>query len=388
MKIAFVHNYYQQKGGEDTVFANETAALRAAGFEVTTYTTHNNRISSARKPFLVFSAAFSVMSFFQIIRFILKNKPNIVHVHNFFPLISPSVFYACKLLNVPTVLTLHNYRIICPSATFYIEGRVNTKSINKGPWWTLRKKIYRNSYIGTFSVALMIWLNQKLGTWTRVDKFVTLTLFQKSIFQEFGFPATKIATIPNFIKEPSINTTTTNNLNLPDKFALYAGRITEEKGIETLIEASKSSLYPIVVVGSGSTKDISKVVDSANLLYIGTKQSSELQSIMKRASVLILPSLWYEGLPMVLVEAYSVGLPVIATDIGSLTELVRHGKTGFLFKLKNSIELSDCINKLCSDVAIRSLFSRNAKAYYDDNFTESIHISRLAVLYEEISNDK
>jgi glycosyltransferase involved in cell wall biosynthesis len=177
-----------------------------------------------------------------------KFRPNVVHVHNFFPVLTPSIFDACKQRNVPVVHTLHNYRLICPSALLMIDGEIYEKSVTGSAYWSIFKKAYRNSYLGTFAVARMIEYHKKRRTWhTSVDRFIALTKFAKDKFVEAGFPPEKIAVKPNFIRDPM------NGQNSEDHEkragALFVGRLSEEKGIRTLIEAWKSVDYPLTIAG-------------------------------------------------------------------------------------------------------------------------------------------
>lgn len=382
IKVAFFHNTYQQRGGEDTVLENEIKSLNSAGIQTLLYTASNDTIGWRNKPFVFLSAIFSFKHLFKSYKFLKENKPSVVHVHNFFPLISPSIFFACRILKIPTVLTLHNYRIICPSATFYINGEVRTESLANGPWWAVTQKAYRNSFAGTLSVALMIWLHKSLGTWSLVSRFITLTDFQKNIFTQFGLPECKITTIPNFVKNnPSA---CPEDKSLPEKFVLYAGRLSLEKGVDVLVEAAKHSEYPIVVVGSGPDLEVSKIKECSKIIYLKSRSPSEVKGLMNQARSLVIPSLWFEGLPMVVVEAYSVGLPVIASDIGSLSEVVINHHSGLLFPAKNHHELSKAINIMCEDDALFVQMSNNAKEHFFKNFTEEKHIQGLTQVYREL----
>jgi glycosyltransferase involved in cell wall biosynthesis len=249
MKILMVHNQYQQAGGEDKVFELESELLESRGHEVCKLVVNNDHIKGIlSKLKAAWSVTYSDKSRLLMIEALDKFNPNVVHVHNFFPILTPSIFDACKQRNVPVVHTLHNYRLICPSALLMIDGEIYEKSVTGSAYWSIFKKAYRNSYLGTFAVARMIEYHKKRRTWhTAVDRFIALTQFAKDKFTEAGFPPEKIAVKPNFIRDPM------NGQNSEDHEkragALFVGRLSEEKGIRTLMEAWKSVDYPLTIAG-------------------------------------------------------------------------------------------------------------------------------------------
>lgn len=387
MKVLVVHNEYLVKGGEDTVFKNETEALKNKGIDITYLVKNNEKIGFIKKVLLFFTSVFSFGSFIDMIRTINNDKPDVIHVHNFFPKLSPSIFWAASVKKIPVVMTLHNYRIICPSATFFVGDDINVKSITDGPWWTLTKRVYKDSLFGTMSLCLMISVNKQINTWGRVSKFICLTNFSKEVFVKFGLSSRQISIKPNLyhIEKSDINKDSDFNIDLPERFVLFVGRLTKDKGIDIILDSLRENNYLTVVVGEGPFAHNLK--DRDNLLFLGKCSSSLVAYLMMRATALLVPSLWFEGLPMVIVEAYANRLPVIASDIGSLSEIVIDDVTGIHLKVGDVESLSISINKICSDLSYRMRLSEGAYSYFSDNFEEDKNIEMLVSIYKEVINE-
>lgn len=376
MRVLIVHNYYQQAGGEDSVVRNEAELLRANGHEVKLYAVSNHSIRGlASKIIATVNAIFSIPSYLRIRREISDFRPDVVHVHNFFPLISPSIFYACRAKKVRSVFTLHNYRIVCPTATLYFDGEVTERSIDEGPWWTVARRVYRNSLIGTFSIAASVSLHRRLGTWRRVDQFITLTEFAKSLFTRAGIPSSKIIVKSNFshleVKD------------IPEQEVrgnyLFVGRLTEDKGIHVLLEAARLADVTVTVIGDGPLSDIVSAHESIN--FLGKQDSSIIRSQMRAAKALIVPSLWYEGFPMVIAEAYSQGLPVFASDIGALSELIEPGSTGELFTPGSPDKLASLMISYKNSEHRLACMRSGARSRYLDSYSPEVSLRTLLSAY-------
>ncbi|HBY86816.1 MAG TPA: glycosyl transferase family 1 [Colwellia sp.] len=378
MKILFVHNFYQVAGGEDAVYKNENTLLEINGHQVIEYTVNNISIKSLwDKIGVIFSTIFSISQYRNIKRVLTDAKPDVVHVHNYFPLISPAFFYACKKANVPVVHTLHNYRAVCPTALLMHEGKINETSVKSNSWWTVRKKVYRNSYIGSFALACMVELHKKLGTWqTKVDCFIALTEFSRQKYIEAGWPARKIVVKANFIEdvfEPKIKS------NKGTANALFIGRLSEEKGISTLLTAWKNISFRINIIGEGA---IDKPVGtSINLL--GRKTKKEVISFIKKSSFIVVPSICYEGFPMAIVEAFACGTPVICSRIGSMKEIVVDGVTGLHFEAGNSVDLAEKVQWMFDNPDKVKKMGSNARKEYLAKYTPEKNHQILMGIYHQ-----
>lgn len=376
MRILILHNEYQQYGGEDTVVKNEVKLLKDAGYSVYVEIISNHQINGVwSKLSAAMGLVFSCKSYSVIKKLIKEVKPDIVHVHNFFPLWSPSIFYACKSLNVPVILTLHNYRTLCPTALLMYDGKVIEKSITDGPWWTIPKRVYRGSLFGTFLLALMISIHKYLGTWNKqVSKFIVLTQFAKAKFSSAGFSENKIVVKPNFV---DINFN--QNQKTLDATFLYVGRLSEEKGISTLKKAiEKNNALKVTVVGTGPQGD---ELSHSNFHHLGKQSLESVFKQMQKHMVLIMPSIWYEGFPMTLVEAYANGLPVIASRIGALEELVDHGVTGLLFDVGDPGSLAQAMQWALDHPQKMYQMGINARKKYEQSYTAKNNLQQLENIY-------
>lgn len=378
MKILILHNEYQQYGGEDTVVKNEIKLLKKNGHFVDLEILSNHQINGFwSKLTAAFSLVFSWKSYFHVKKLLKQIKPDVVHVHNFFPLWSPSIFYACKSLNVPVILTLHNYRTLCPTALLMHDGKVTEKSIIDGPWWSVPKKVYRDSLIGTFLLALMISIHKWLGTWNKqVSKFIVLTQFSKNKFISAGFPENKIEIKPNFVDIDFHEKDKKQNSRF-----LFVGRLSEEKGIHILKNVFKDnkSNFIVTVLGSGP---LGVELNHSSFKKLGSKDSKFVFQAMQQHLALLLPSICYEGFPMTVVEAYANGLAVIGSRIGSIEELIEHGVTGLLFEPGNPESLAQTMQWALDHPVEMYQMGLNARKRYEDLYTAHENIQQLESIYQ------
>lgn len=382
LKILIVHNSYKMYGGEDSVVKLESDLLRNRGNTVITQSVSNDEISGF---FASLRAAvgtiFSLSRYLQIRHILRVEVPDVVHVHNFFPLFSPSVFYACRASGVPTVLTLHNFRIICPTAMLMHEGAVTERSVTGGPWWALRHRVYRGSLIGTFLLCLMISLHKCGGTWHKtVDRFIVLSQFARLRFAQAGLPVEALVVKPNFVDIPEPGSFKRAGL-------LFVGRLSSEKGIDVLLAAADRLIdrdilkaHLIAVAGAGPLDH--KLANSA-VLNLGALPSEAVKQHMQSASALLLPSIWYEGFPMVLVEAFANGLPVIASRIGALAELVEDGVTGLLFEPGDADDLSAKMAWALEHPEEMRRMGVTARGRYESLYTPQRNYEQLMTIYHE-----
>ncbi len=381
MKILIVHNKYQIEGGEDAVFENESRLI-AATHSVEHYIVNNDHITSfIGKLSAALGVVFSVKQYRKLKVKLTAAKPDVVHVHNYFPVLSPAIFYACKSLNIPVVHTLHNYRAICPTALLMHDGKVDEKSIHQGPSWAITKRVYRGSLIGTMLLATMISWHRFIGTWQRkVDRFIALTEFQKSKYIEAGWPAKKIAVKPNFVNDPF------ESCEMSEKtggYAIFVGRLSQEKGIDILLESWQSVTYPLKIIGDGPLKILVEQSNNNNIEYLGKKEKPELFELVRNADFIVMPSTWYEGFPMVLVEAFACGTPAVVSNLGSMAEIVTPHETGLHFTVGDSTALSSRINEILSDRATLRLMGENARANYLTKYTSEQNLQKLMTIYHD-----
>jgi glycosyltransferase involved in cell wall biosynthesis len=377
MKILVLHNAYQQPGGEDAVVRNEVEMLRARGHDVHLHQVSNHAISGgfARLRAAV-SAVFSVRAYLAVRTSIRRFRPDVVHVHNVFPLLSPSVFYACSQNGVPSVLTLHNFRIACPTSLLMHEGVVTERSLVEGPWWAVPRRVYRGSLVGTAVVAAMIAVHRRLGTWSRtVTRFIALTHFSVSRFELAGVPRERMHVKPNFVDVPAPAPAAA-----PRSGFLFAGRLSREKGIGVLAAALRQCEgRGVRVAGEGPLTPVLEELRSIELL--GMVSSAEMSREMSAACALVMPSIWYEGFPMVIVEAYAHGLPVIASRLGAMAELVEDGVTGLLFDPGCSEDLARKMRWASEHASEMARMGSAARARYEALYTAEANHAQLIDIY-------
>lgn len=340
MHILSVHNRYQIRGGEDESREAEERLLREMGHIVEVYEENNDRVANMNSMQMAVNTVWSQQAY-QIVKQQLARQPHdIVHVQNFFPLISPSVYYAAKSEKVPVVQTLRNYRLLCPNGLFFRDGRVCEDCLGKAvPLPGVWHGCYRESRAATGAVATMLTVHRTMQTWMKmVDVYIALTEFARQKFIQAGFPAEKIVVKPNFVHpDPGAG-------EGRGGFALYVGRLSVEKGLDTLLAAWErlGNHLPLKIVGDGPLAE--QVVEATKKLgsveWLGRKSIKEVHALMGEATMVIFPSKWYETFGRVAVEAFAKGTPVIAANIGAIAELIEHGRTGLHFHPGNSEDLA------------------------------------------------
>lgn len=382
MKVLVLHNAYQKYGGEDTVVHMETRLLADHGNLVGLHIVSNDCISGYwGKLIASLGVVFSITGYRTVRKLIRETQPDVVHVHNFFPLLSPSVFYACQAEGVPVLLTLHNYRVVCPTALLMHDGKMTERSLREGPWWAFRHKVYRDSLAGTFLLCLMIWLHRRLGTWHKqVDRFIVLSEFGRKKFIEGNIPADRLILKPNFVDMPLLPVVHRSGL-------LFVGRLSPEKGINVLLKATKSSghnpsfLHKAVrLVGDGP---LASQVKQSGLHHLGILDSADVRNQMQLAIALLIPSICPEAFGMVLVEAYANGLPVIASRIGALAELVEDGVTGLLFEPGNADDLAAKMGWAIEHPDEMRRMGDAARARYEALYTPERNYEQLMLIYRD-----
>lgn len=354
MNILVVHNYYKIHAGEETVFHNEVKLLKEHGHNVFVYTRDNKELdclNKAQKIMLPFETLFSWKTFTDVTNLIKKNNIDIVHVHNYLSLISPSVYYAAIKQEVPVVQTIHHYRLNCPATTFYRDGKICDRCASN-LFNSLPYKCYRNSFSSTLGVAMMVELHKHIGTYGRIN-YICLTEFNKK--QLLRMNTSK----RTYIKEKQIYVKPNYSNFCHDVIPyekrknqiIYAGRLYEPKGIKYLFEAWKYiDDYELLVFGDGPLKDWCEnfILENQihNIRMKGVIANGALADIVAESKAQILPTQWFEGFPMVLVEAFACGTPVLGSDIGNVNDIIKEGINGIHFKHNDPKSIANAVNSL------------------------------------------
>lgn len=384
MRIFVIHNYYQQAGGEDIVFANEQKLLRSHGHEVLTYEADNHEIQTIHPTQAMIETIWSVPVYRKLVQILQSERPDVVHFHNTFMRISPAAYYACQKANVPVVQTLHNFRLLCANATFYRNGSVCETCLHQSiPLAGVRHACYRESRLQSMVVAGLLTTHRLLKTWQQqVNVYIALTAFARQKFIEGGLPADKIRVKPNFIvNDPG-------QRPQAGQYALFVGRLSAEKGIRLLAEAwGELSEIPLKIVGDGPLyAEIAATLQSQPqnaVEMLGRQDHETILALMKGAAFLVLPSECYEGFPMTIAEAYACGLPILAANHGAMAESVHHGKTGLHFMPGDAGDLVRQVRWAWQHPAEMSTMGEHARAQYEQCYTAERNYAQLIQIYQD-----
>ena len=381
VKVLLVHNFYQRPGGEDQVFGAEGTMLERNGHEVLRYTVANDALNQTPASAMAVQTVWNRRTHAELTRIVSDERPDVVHFHNTFPVISPAAYHAARGAGAAVVQTLHNYRLICSNAQLFRDGRPCEDCVAKRVRWPgVVHRCYRSSVLASGTIVAMLSVHEALQTWRRsVDRYIALTEFARAKFVAGGLPARKVAVKPNFVADdPGVGTG-------DGGFALFVGRLSPEKGIEAMLDAWTSGApgLPLKVVGSGPLDEpvAARASQVARIEWLGQRTNEEVREFMKRAAVLVVPSIWYEGLPMTIVEAFAVGLPVVASDLGSMASLVETGRTGVLFPAGDPSALAQAVRHLAEDETARSRMGIAARAEYEEKYTASRNHELLLSIY-------
>jgi len=379
LKVLLVHNSYRQPGGEDQVVDSEANLLRSHGHQVLLYEATNANIHNRLA--VLGQVVWNQTSFRELRALIQRTRPDVVHVHNTFPVISPAVLYAATEERVPVVHTLHNYRLLCPAAIFYRDGQVCEECAHSRNFLpAVVHACYRRSHLITAAAAVSLTAHRLARSWQRhVTAYIALTEFARQKFVENGFDSCKMHVKPNFIRlDPGIGSGNGG-------YALFVGRLTEEKGIVTLLRAWKQlgDGFQLEIIGEGplSSDVMAAQLTMSNLRWHGWLPKDQVLARMQRAKMLIIPSEWYEGFPVTLLEAFATGLPALVSRIGSLAGLVEEEKTGVQFETGNAAELADKVRFLFTNPDLLWQMRRACREEYEKKYTAEANYAILTGIY-------
>lgn len=384
--ILLVHNYYQIPGGEDTVVANEKSMLEETGHKVIFYSRNNSELKSfspIHKLLLPISTIFNPKTYKDIRKIIKMQKIDVVHAHNTLNLISPSVYYAAQSMGVPIVQTIHNFRLLCPGATFYRDGKICEDCVQKGLRCAVKYGCYRGSKVQTLICVISTCVHRMTGIYGKLN-YICLTEFNKKKLLELEqINPNQIYVKPNFSENQITDIISYEHRK--EQF-IFAGRLDKLKGIDFLLKTWKKmgkDAPKLVICGVGPMQEWCEKYITENKLYTveyrGFVSNEQLKQIISESKALILPTQWYEGFPMTIVEAYSVGTPVIGPNLGNIGSLIIEKETGYLYEpnsMISLIETLECSMNICEKV----------KRYYIKHYSKSVNQHQLEEIYEKVIN--
>ncbi|TFW09550.1 glycosyltransferase [Oxalobacteraceae bacterium OM1] len=377
MKILVAHNAYQQRGGEDAVVDAEVALLRAHGHAVEVYSQHNDALNGMSKASAAVVTVWSRRSANEAAQVCERFKPDLIHVHNTFPLISPSLYWMAARRNIPLVQTLHNFRLLCPQAIFLREGRICEDCVGRLPWRAVTRKCYRESAAQSAVITGMLATHRALGTYRhRITRYIALNRFARDKYVEGGLPAERFRIKPNFVESVAQPEWSARN------GGLYVGRLSEEKGLDVLAKAHRlMGGSDVEVIGSGPLEPLAR--ESFGAAYLGYQPLAQIMQRMLSARFLVLPSICYENSPRTIVEAFACGVPVIASRLGALPDIVSEGVTGLLFRPGDPADLADKLRWAREHPEEMAAMGRAARTEYDNKYTPERNYEQLIDIYED-----
>ena len=391
MKILIVHCYYRSSApsGEDAVAENEIDLLKQRGHDVITYKKYNDDLDDSslfKKLSIAINTIWSRSTYKELTAILNSERPDIVHFHSIFPQISPSAYKACYDADIPAIHTLHNYRQICPGALLQREEKVCELCLHGSIFNSLRYKCYRNSLLATGTLAATIVFNRFIGTYNKyVSKYIALTQFSASRMSLGGVEENLLVVKPNFL--PS----SPKPGNGTGSYAVYVGRLSQEKGVRTLIKAWAGIDMKLKIIGDGPLRnELTKLSEKElqNIEFCGYLDRKTILEIVSDAAFQLVPSEWYEGFPMVLLEAFSCGTPVIGSDIGSIGEIVVNGETGLKFEPGNPEALKDAVLSLLSDSENLKQLRKSTRKAFDQKYSKNISYDILMDIYNKALDTK
>lgn len=378
MKIALVHNFYRIFGGEDAVVADLEKLLTAQGHQVCRFCRDSHELGGVTGAIKAFAAGvWNPFAARRFAAFLDREKPDLVHIHNLFPLISPAILPVCRKKRVPVVMTVHNYRLICPTGLFYSHGAI-CERCSGGHEWNCLWRNCENSRVKSAAYALRNW-------WARinrcylggVDHFLALTEFQRNKLVGNGFPAERITVLPNMFDNPSAG------ISPFGAYVAYAGRLNPEKGIGLILAAAaKLPQIPFKIAGSGAAAFRDQA--PSNVEFIGLLPREQVADFFRNCRFAIMASTWYEPFGMVLIEAMSWGKPLIVPDSAGFPEIVADGVNGLLFRSGDADDLAEKIGNLFADRDSCDRFSADAVARFRQKYTPQSYYRCLYGVYETV----
>jgi len=337
--------------------------------------------------FWMFLSPFNINSYFRFKGILRREKPSIVHLHNWHFVASPSVVWAAARLGIPVVVTIHNYRLICPTATLFHRGKLYLESLHpRGLMNAVVNRVYKDSLLATLLLAITLKMNRTIGTWRNVHGVIFLNEFMRDIHHKSLADIASVCDYvkPNFIEDIQLS----GSVDVGDREGfLFVGRLSEEKGVEVLLNAFSKSGRPLKIIGDGPLRHLVEqyVSEFSNILFVGYQEKEYILQQMALSKWLVFPSIWYEGMPITILEAFMTGTPVIASNIGSLPSIVIPDENGFLFPPGSVDGLVTALEETANlSLDTYSRYCNLCLISFKQKFTEKSNFNMLRNIYERI----
>ncbi|MBF0489606.1 MAG: glycosyltransferase family 4 protein [Candidatus Omnitrophica bacterium] len=382
MNVLQIHNHYIFPGGEDTVAASEASLLSSYGHHVFQYHRSNHELKGLplveQLKFYLQDIYFYKRVYKDLRKLIDQKKPDVAHCHNAFFLLGPAAYEACFDAGVPVVQTLHNYRFLCAAGTFFRNGHVCEDCVRQGRGAGIKYGCW-HGFGASFLMTRVIETYEKRGLLDKISSFIALSNFSRQKFLESGWNPKRMTVNGNFLEEDP------GGVSFKGKHILYVGALQEYKGIEVLLKAwgLSSKALPLKVVGSGPMVSLFEDQFVKGIEYLGQKSSTEVMELIKDSLCVVIPSLCYENFPRVIIEAYACGVPVVASNLGALKEIVEDQKTGLLFEAHNMGSLSEKLDFLIQNPQEASRMGKQARAAFEQKYSKTRHYEIMMNIYQK-----
>lgn len=393
MKILAIHNFHRKgsASGDDQVFKSETALLEAHGNTVIRYTVSNDEFDNSGlfgKIKQTMGMLWSFKNYKAVQQLIKKEKPDIVHIHTFFPLLSPSILYAAKRCGVKVVATLHDTRFVCPCATS-LRGTELCNECGDGKYFRMCKYgCFKGSKLQSLIVAFIFKYHRtRKSFYKQIDKYICLNENQIKLLTEIGFDEKKIVKKYNFVPDAEANLKPVKVDGLPKRYAVFYGRIGEEKGVRLLMQMwNRITDIPLVVMGGGPLEEEFKnwADTKENVFFLGYTEHNKCLAIVNGGEFVVFPSIWYEGCSMVEIETESLGKSLIATDLGFSAEAIQEGVNGYKVPLGSVDGFIKKIKELWNNPQMCKRMGENARTDYEEKYMPEDNYSQLIKIYESV----
>lgn len=382
MKILQVHNIYIGKTGEETVIEEEKKVLERHGHEVVQFVKNNSELSQYSKlqQLKMYRSLLSSSAIARELEAVIeKEQPDVCHVHNTFPIITPVVYKVCKFKNLPVVQTLHNYKMVCTNSLMFRQGEVCEKCMNKNMLNSVKYKCYRNSYLATAAQASVIQYHRLIGTWDKlIDRYVCLTQFHKEKLVSGGLPAEKTVVKHNFIAESGLDC-------IREDFFLFVGKIDDYKGLQDLLYLFRHNQHSrFILIGKSEQPEMFD--EFKNVEHLGECERDVVLDHMRRCKAVIFPSKYYEGMPMVLLEAFSHRKAVISRNRGAMSSMVIEGHNGTKYEAED--DLVKAVDVFQKDPDLVNRLGENAYLEYKEKYSVEKGYQNLVELYSHVLQEK
>lgn len=382
MRVLMVHEHYRQPGGEDVAVATEIALLREAGIQVELLTEHNERITGASLGLAV-KALWSLEARRMVANAIERYRPDIMHVHNTFPLLSPSIYGAAQQRGVAVLQTLHNFRLVCPNALLLRDGRHCELCLDKIVKWPgIMHACYRDSRAASALSASVGMAHRLTAIRNRtVDRYLALTPFSARRFVAGGFATDQLDICPPVVREPLAPAPVPP---IPRKGGLFVGRLAQEKGVECLVQAWHGVPYPLTIIGDGPLADDLKRAAPPQARFLGWQPPEVVSFHMHRAALLAFPSLCYESFGFAAAEAMAHGLPVLAATGGSVEETLEEGRTGALAPPGDAAAWRARLLELLPQPDRLAAMGQAGLAVFNERYSRKAALDRRLRIYDQV----